>query len=112
MNALASTCSKSSLAASVSGQERKEDRETEKKLIDLQEQHSTLTQSYQALQLDYSAIKWELERLRNQHENESATRRSFSIELGGQEGYGGEIASPLMFDASVFCNDLEKGDLK
>lgn len=86
-------------------------RETEQKLTDLQEQHSTLVQSYQALQLEYFAIKQELEILRNQQKNETVAR-SVSYEVIEQNAYRGELEDPLLFDPYGLFHDPDERDRK
>ena len=82
-------------------------REIEEKLTELQGQYHTLSQSYDTLQLEYSAVKEELGCLRRQHESDSPIRGDFSSCLREWHEAAGENPDPLMFDASVFCCDAE-----
>ena len=80
-------------------------REIEEKLTELQGRHDALTESYEALQLEYSVLKEELESFRSQHESGSPIRRSVPSCLREWDESGEGSADPLMFDASVFCYD-------
>ena len=80
-------------------------RETEEKLTEFQGRYDALTQSYEALQLEYSVVKEELESLRSQHENGSPIRRSVPSGLREWDESGEGSADPLMFDDSMFCYD-------
>jgi AP-1-like factor len=82
-------------------------RETEEKLTELQGQYHALTQSYQTLQHEYSAVKEELENLRSQNERGSPIRRNLPSCLREWDESVVEGADPLMFDTSVFRYNVE-----
>jgi predicted nuclease with TOPRIM domain len=82
-------------------------RDTEEKLTELQKQYHALTQSYETLQLEYSAVKEELESLRSQNESGSDTRRNLPSGLREWDESVVESADPLMFDTSVLCYNVE-----
>jgi predicted nuclease with TOPRIM domain len=82
-------------------------KETEEKLIELQGQHHALIESYETLQLEYSAVKEELERLQSQH---SPIRINFLSCLKEWDEFEDDSVDPLMFNASVFCSNNAERD--
>ena len=79
--------------------------------MELEGQHRALTQSYETLELEYSAAKEELKKLRSQNESGSPTKRSFLSWLREWDEFVGERTEPWMFDAPVFSYNAE-GDRK
>jgi AP-1-like factor len=53
-------------------------KEIEEKLAELQGQHSDLTRSYEALQVEYASVKQELDQLRRKHESHSPEGSSYA----------------------------------
>jgi chaperonin cofactor prefoldin len=78
-------------------------KEMEKKLIDLQERHSELTQSYEALYIEYSAVKQDTEALRSKYEH---LPRALTAHFSGIKSWDSlpeDPSDPLLFDTSTFC---------
>ena len=79
--------------------------------MELEGQHHVLTQSYETLELEYSAAKEELKKLQSQNQSGSPIKRSFLSWLREWDEFVGENAEPWMFDTPVFNYDAE-GDRK
>lgn len=83
-------------------------KEIEEKLTDLQGQHSNLARSYQTLQVEYAAVKAELDTLRMKHESASP-ESSYGVSGTGEwQECRVETSDPLLFDVSAFCYDHEE----
>jgi AP-1-like transcription factor len=74
-------------------------KEMEKKLIDLQERHRELTQSYEALYIEYSAVKQDTEALRSKYEHLPQALTGIKC----WDSLPEEPSDPLLFDTSAFC---------
>jgi AP-1-like factor len=72
-------------------------KEIEGQLADLQERHDELSQSYETLQLEYSAIKEEMETLRRKYESNSMSRNRFSV-ITGWNTQQAELREPFTFN--------------
>lgn len=87
-------------------------RELEQQLNELEGRHSDLSRSYESLQVEYSNVKQELDKLRNEgSRNDGAASSSLmtSREYHHREWEDSkvEILDPLLFDVSAFCFDPE-----
>ncbi|KIN05506.1 hypothetical protein OIDMADRAFT_112975 [Oidiodendron maius Zn] len=90
--------------------DRKEKRmkEIEEKLDELQGQHSDLTRSYEALQVEYASVKQELDQLRRKNESHSPEDSSYAASsIREWEECQTEPTDPLLFDVSAFCYEPE-----
>lgn len=70
----------------------------EQRLTELEERHSKLIRSHEALQVKYANVKQELEALRREYKVASP---GFGIREW--EGCQEEPSYPLLFDVSAFC---------
>lgn len=87
-------------------------RELEQKLGELEGRHTDLTRSYESLQVEYSSIKAELDRLRkDSSKTDDTSRQSFmpSSDTTWDHSKDGGL-DPLLFDVSAFCYDHEDDD--
>ncbi|KIM96595.1 hypothetical protein OIDMADRAFT_44672 [Oidiodendron maius Zn] len=85
--------------------ERKEKRmkETEEKLIGLQGRHNELTQSYERLQVEYSAMKQELETLRCKNESMYPVPSHSLADINESDAMRADHSDPFLFDVSALC---------
>jgi predicted nuclease with TOPRIM domain len=67
------------------------------KLAELQKEHDALSESYETLWIEYSALKEELEIVRGQYGSGSPSR-SISPRLRESDESCGEITDSLLFD--------------
>ena len=79
-------------------------RELEQRLGELEGRHSDLSRSYESLQIEYTSVKQELDKLRT--DREGSTRNYQPREW---EESKGEILDPLLFDVSAFCFGQDDG---
>ena len=70
----------------------------EKELSDLQERHRELTESYKASQLEYSAVKEEMETLRCKCETLSRTPKIYFCGIRACDAPGAEPSDPPLLD--------------
>jgi AP-1-like factor len=82
-------------------------KEIEEKLAELQGQHSDLTRSYEALQVEYASVKQELDLLRRRHESHSPEGSYVASSIREWEECRTEPTDPLLFDVSAFCYEPE-----
>jgi AP-1-like factor len=80
-------------------------RELEQKLSELEGRHNDLSRSYESLQLEYTSVKQELDKLRKNNTRSEGSSRNF--ESREWEQSKPEILDPLLFDVSAFCFDQE-----
>lgn len=81
--------------------------EIEQRLIELQEKHSKLIRSHEALQLKYANVKQELEALRREYKVTSP-----GLGIREWEECQAELSYPLLFDVSAFCYEQEDREQK
>jgi len=82
-------------------------RELEQCLAELEGRHSNTLRSYEALQHEYTSVKQELDRLREDRGEASSSRDYHSQHRDWDESRV-EILDPLLFDVSAFCFDQEE----
>jgi AP-1-like factor len=83
-------------------------KEIGEQLADLQERHNELTQSYDTLQLEYSAIKEEMETFRRKYESSSISRSYLPV-ITGWNTQQAELGEQLPFDSSVLLHGPKPG---
>lgn len=88
-------------------------RELEQRLEELEGRHSDLARSYETLQVEYSGVKQELDRLRKEKTNpeHSASGSPSDFEQPNIKVWAEskvESLDPLLFDVSAFCFDHEE----
>jgi predicted nuclease with TOPRIM domain len=87
-------------------------RELEQRLAELEGRHTDLSRSYESLQIEYTNVKQELEKLRkdgSRVDAASSSSTSRHYHSRGWEDSKGEILDPLLFDVSAFCFDQDEG---
>ncbi|KAK2625743.1 hypothetical protein QTJ16_005055 [Diplocarpon rosae] len=83
-------------------------RELEHRLGELEGRHSDLLRSYESLQIEYTSVKQELDKMcKDNGRLERPVRICQSREWGDSRA---EIIDPLLFDVSDFCFDRDSQD--
>jgi len=95
-------------------------RELEQRLGEVEGRHTDLSRCYETLQVEYSSVKSELDRLRKENARLQGTHPASNItrEYHSSHGHGQRewdeskvgILDPLLFDMSTFCFDQEDGE--
>lgn len=87
-------------------------RELEQRLAELESRHNDLTRSYESLQVEYSSVKQELDKLwkdkrLEKFEDSSKSNHSCDGDSSEWDASRDEAMDPLLFDVSAFCYDQE-----
>lgn len=82
-------------------------RELEQQIVELEGRHNDLSRSYESLQVEYTNVKEELDRLRKDNAKLKGSSRTYHGK--DHEESTSEILDPLLFDASAFFFDPNEG---
>ena len=82
----------------------------EKHMRELETKLNELSRSYETLQVEYSSVKQELDKLRKETMEGSNSSNPRNYQAKDWEESRREILDPLLFDVSAFCFEQEESD--